>query len=151
MNYVSSIREKIGHDLLILTGANVIILDDNNRVLLQKRRSGSWGLLGGLLEIGETLEDTAIREVYEESNLKISDLHLVNVFSGPKYHFKLDNADEIYVITSVYYTREFKGELIADNNESLELQFFKLHELPDLEEEYRDYIDYFINSEQPAI
>jgi len=151
MNYVSSIREKIGHDLLILTGANVIILDDNNRVLLQKRKSGSWGLLGGLLEIGETLEDTAIREVYEESNLKISDLHLVNVFSGPKYHFKLDNADEIYVITSVYYTREFKGELIADNNESLELQFFKLHELPDLEEEYRDYIDYFINSEQPAI
>ena len=151
MNYVSSIREKIGHDLLILTGANVIILDDNNRVLLQKRRSGSWGLLGGLLEISETLEDTAIREVYEESNLKISDLHLVNVFSGPKYHFKLDNADEIYVITSVYYTREFKGELIADNNESLELQFFKLHELPDLEEEYRDYIDYFINSEQPAI
>jgi len=151
MNYVSSIREKIGHDLLILTGANVIILDDNNRVLLQKRKSGSWGLLGGLLEIGETLEDAAIREVYEESNLKISDLHLVNVFSGPKYHFKLDNADEIYVITSVYYTREFKGELIADNNESLELQFFKLHELPDLEEEYRDYIDYFINSEQPAI
>jgi len=151
MNYVSSIREKIGHDLLILTGANVIILDDNNRVLLQKRKSGSWGLLGGLLEISETLEDTAIREVYEESNLKISDLHLVNVFSGPKYHFKLDNADEIYVITSVYYTREFKGELIADNNESLELQFFKLHELPDLEEEYRDYIDYFINSEQPAI
>jgi len=151
MNYVSSIREKIGHDLLILTGANVIILDDNNRVLLQKRKSGSWGLLGGLLEIGETLEDTAIREVYEESNLKISDLHLVNVFSGPKYHFKLDNADEIYVITSVYYTREFKGELIADNNESLELQFFKMHELPDLEEEYRDYIDYFINSEQPAI
>ena len=151
MNYVSSIREKIGHDLLILTGANVIILDDNNRVLLQKRRSGSWGLLGGLLEIGETLEDTAIREVYEESNLKISDLHLVNVFSGPKYHFKLDNADEIYVITSVYYTREFKGELIADNNESLELKFFKMHELPDLEEEYRDYINYFINSEQPAI
>jgi len=151
MNYVSSIREKIGHDLLILTGANVIILDDNNRVLLQKRKSGSWGLLGGLLEIGETLEDTAIREVYEESNLKISDLHLVNVFSGPKYHFKLDNADEIYVITSVYYTREFKGELIADNNESLELKFFEMHELPDLEEEYRDYIDYFINSEQPAI
>ncbi|MGL5435692.1 MAG: NUDIX hydrolase [Lachnospiraceae bacterium] len=146
MNYVNRIRKKIGHDLLILIGSNVIILDDDNRILLQKRKSGSWGLLGGLLEVGETLEETAIREVYEEANLKISNLQLVHVFSGPKYYFELDNLDKVYVITSVYYTREFAGEMIADNDESLELKYFKIHELPNnLEEEYRDYIDYFIN------
>lgn len=147
MNYVNNIRKKIGHDLLILIGANVIILDHNNRFLLQKRKSGSWGFLGGLLEVGETLEDTAIREVYEESDLKVSNLQLVNVFSGPEYHFTLDNSDEIYVITSVYYAREVEGTIIADNDESMELKYFKVHELPDnLEEEYRGYINYFINS-----
>lgn len=144
MNYVDRIRKKIGHDLLILAGANVIILDDEDRILLQRRKSGSWGLPGGLLEVGETLEETAAREVYEETNLKIGNLRLVHVFSGPKYCFELDNLDKIYVITTVYYTRELEGEMAADNDESLELRYFGTNEFPeDLEEEYRDYIGYY--------
>ncbi|MFV0396283.1 MAG: NUDIX hydrolase [Coprobacillaceae bacterium] len=146
MSYVTDIRKKIGHDALILVGSNVLIVDENNRFLLQKRKNGSWGLLGGLLEMGETLEETAIREVYEESKLEIDDLQLINVFSGPKYHFTLDNKDEIYVITSLYYAKTVSGNMKIDNEESFDLQYFTFNELPnDLEEEYRDYINYYIN------
>ena len=45
-NYVSTIRKKIGNDLLILVGSNVIIENELDQVLLQKRSSGTWGLPG---------------------------------------------------------------------------------------------------------
>ena len=90
-NYVSTIRKKIGNDLLILVGSNVIIENELDQVLLQKRSSGTWGLPGGLLEVGETLEQTAIREVFEETGLTIEELKLIHTFSGQDYHFVLQN------------------------------------------------------------
>ncbi|MFN3068657.1 NUDIX domain-containing protein [Serratia sp. J2] len=55
MNYVETIRRKIGHDLLLLAGANVVITRDDGSILLQLRRDGRYGLPGGLLEPGESL------------------------------------------------------------------------------------------------
>lgn len=150
MSYVSEIRKKIGNDVLLLAGSNVIILDDNNRILLQKRKEGTWGLLGGLLEIGETLEETAKREVYEESRLEVEELRLLHVFSGPKYHFVLDNKDEIYCITALYYAGRVTGEMEIDNIETFDLQYFDLEALPDaIEREYQTFIQYFIDYDYP--
>ncbi|MDN5012988.1 MULTISPECIES: NUDIX hydrolase [Streptococcus] len=143
-NYVSQIRKKIGNDLLILVGSNVIIENDCNQVLLQKRTTGSWGLPGGLLEVGETLEQTAIREVFEETGLKIEKLQLIYTFSGEDYHFILQNRDEIYVITSLYKAINYSGELIVNSEETLELRYFNYDCLPqNVEQEYLDYINYY--------
>lgn len=59
MSYVSEIRSIIGHKMLLLAGANVILARDDDFMLLQQRKDGSWGLPGGLLEPGESLEETA--------------------------------------------------------------------------------------------
>lgn len=143
-NYVSRIRKKIGNDLLILVGSNVIIENQCNEVLLQKRHTGTWGLPGGLLEIGETLEQTAVREVFEETGLQVDNLELINTFSGEKYHFILPNKDEIYVVTSLYRALTYSGDLVEDSEETLELSFFSYDFLPELlEPEYLDYINYY--------
>ena len=84
--YVKQIRTKIGHDLLMLAGACVILENDRGQILLQQRSSGKWGLPGGLLEIGETLEETAIREVKEETGLVVTDLKQLHTFSGDFAH-----------------------------------------------------------------
>jgi 8-oxo-dGTP pyrophosphatase MutT (NUDIX family) len=52
--------------------------------LLQHRKDGNWGLPGGLMERGESLEETAIREVYEETGLTLKCLTLLELFSGPR-------------------------------------------------------------------
>jgi len=146
MEYAKEIRKKIGHDLLVVVGSCVIILDNSNRLLLQKRRDGSWGLLGGLLDIEETLEEAAIREVYEEANLTVSNLELLHVFSGPTYHFKLPNLDEVYVITALYYAGEVTGDMRIDHDESLDLQYFDVNQLPEnIRPEYQSFIDFYIN------
>lgn len=146
MNYVKTIRKKIGHDDLILIGSNIIITDSSHRILLQKRANETWGLLGGLMEIGESLEETAIREVKEEAHIDIAELKLLNVFSGPAFHFTLSNKDQIYVVTALYHAKHVSGELLADGFESLALDYFDLESLPEnMEDEYKIYIQFYKN------
>lgn len=48
-----------------------VCLDDQNRVLLQKHPDRPWNIPGGQPEPGETYEQTVIREVYEETNVRV--------------------------------------------------------------------------------
>ncbi|GAB0166662.1 NUDIX hydrolase [Lysinibacillus sp. CTST325] len=128
---VKFLRQYVGHQPIILPGSVVLILNNANEVLLQKRYDGGWGLPGGLMELGESLEDTAKREVLEETGLVIEDLKLLGVFSGPDYYLKVSNGDELYSVTAVYYTRNVKGDLVIDYKESETMQYFSLLKLPD--------------------
>ena len=71
LSYVEQLRKKIGHDEYIGVGAGVFIYKDRN-VLLQKRKdNGCWSMHSGGLEIGETVEEAAKRELLEEMGLPI--------------------------------------------------------------------------------
>ena len=67
MSYVSDIRKKIGHDLLIYLGAGVIVYDDGKILLQERKDNGKWALHAGGVEVGEELEETARRELLEET------------------------------------------------------------------------------------
>lgn len=124
MEYYQEIRQYVGHRPLILPGAVVIIQNEFNEILLQERKPGLFGLPGGLMDLGESLEETASREVLEETGLSVSALELCKVFSGPDYYFKIDNGDEFYSVTVVYQTKTFSGTLQANAEETLSLNFF---------------------------
>lgn len=133
MEYVRELRKIVGHRSLILVGAVVILIDKENRILLQERKEpkGVWGIPGGLMELGESIENTAKREVYEETGLLVEDLTLFNVFSGESYFRKLENQDEFYAITIVYSSKKFRGNLQISDEESLKLHFYKVDNLPE--------------------
>lgn len=132
MGYIEGLRKLVGTRPLILPGAVVLILDDNKNVLLQQRRfpSGKWGLPGGLMELAESTEETARREVKEETNLQLGDLHLLNVYSGKDQYIKAENGDEFYVVATAYFTKEYDGEMKAEQSESIKLEFHPLNNLP---------------------
>lgn len=145
MDYVKELRKLVGHRPLILPGAVVLIINEENELLLQHRTDGSWGLPGGLMELGESLEETARREVKEETGLTVGSLELLDVFSGSDYYFKVSNGDELYSVTAVYVTYEVEGSIDIDENESYEVRYFDLDDLPHgLSEEYRNYIEPYL-------
>ena len=69
MGYIEDLRKLVGHRRLILCGSSVVIRNEKGELLLQERRhpSGRWAFPGGLMELGESTEDTARREVREET------------------------------------------------------------------------------------
>ncbi|MCO7261655.1 NUDIX domain-containing protein [Dickeya zeae] len=145
MNYVQEMRQLIGHRPLLLAGSNVILLNTRGQVLLQHRLEGVWGLPGGLLELGESLEEAAIREVREETGLQLNTFDFLNMFSGPDHFFTLPNQDQIYVLTALYVCRDWQGDIVVDKTESRDVRFFDFQSLPTLGNEYREYLDYFLS------
>lgn len=131
MGYIMDLRKVVGSRPLIMVGASVILLDSSNRLLLQLRTdNNSWGLAGGSLEIGETLEEVAKRELHEETGLIANELEFFNMFSGKEFYYKYPHGDEVYNVISTYICREYQGELDREVSEVKELRFFHLDSLP---------------------
>ena len=127
--YIKCIREKIGHDLLIMAGAGVL-LHDGKRILLQKRRdNGKWSLHGGCIEVGEKPEDTAARELFEETGLAAQKLELYGVFAGENTFYTYPNGDQVYVISCIYTCCDFTGEMTSQTEETTDLQWFEANEI----------------------
>jgi 8-oxo-dGTP pyrophosphatase MutT (NUDIX family) len=131
MGYIMELRKTVGSRPIIMAGACVILINDDKEILLQLRHDNyCWGLAGGSLEIGETLEEVAKRELFEETGLTANKLKLFNVYSGEKFYYKYPHGDEVYNVISAYVCSDYQGVLARDENEVQKLEFFKFNELP---------------------
>lgn len=131
-DYIYELRKEVGNRPLILSTAGAVLIDDEDRFLMQYRcDNDTWGLPGGVIELGETVEDAAIREVFEETGLTASDLKLFNIYSGTDQHYIYPNGDEVYMVCITYYTRTFKGQINIDGIETKDIKFFDVNNLPD--------------------
>lgn len=134
MGYISELREYVGTRPLIGVGATIIVWDSEGRILLQHRSdTNNWGIPGGAMEPGETMEDTARRELYEETGLEAGELKLLDVLSGPEFFFQYPNGDQLHGVIVLYEATSVSGELRANDDESKDLAYFSLESLPDLE------------------
>lgn len=131
MSYVSELRALMGHRSLIIAGAAVLIFDKQNRLLLQHRRDNQqWGLIGGSMEIGESLEETAKREAFEETGLNLDELNWFGLFSGQELIYQYPHGDIIVNVVAVYISRQFTGKLKTNTAEGYGVRFFDLNQLP---------------------
>jgi 8-oxo-dGTP pyrophosphatase MutT (NUDIX family) len=85
--------------------------------------------------LGETLEQTAERELYEETGLKARRLKFVDIMSGKNLYFKYPNGDEVYNVICVYLAEGISGELAMNDDESLDLKYFSINQLPSVVDE----------------
>ncbi|MCL7747955.1 NUDIX hydrolase [Halalkalibacter alkaliphilus] len=131
MNYIDMIRSIAGSRPLILTACAVFILDEQGRVLLQHRTdTDNWGVPGGFMEMGESVEEAARREILEETGLTVGKMSLYTVFSGEEFYFKYPNGDEVYNVIVTFMSKDVSGKLQADH-EGKDLRYFPLDALPE--------------------
>ncbi|KGR76266.1 NUDIX hydrolase [Ureibacillus sinduriensis] len=131
MGYIMELRKAVGSRPLIMVGACVIVTDKENKVLLQLRQDNDcWGLPGGSLELGESLEQVAKRELLEETGLIADNLTLLNVYSGEEFYYKYPHGDEVYNVVTAYICKEYHGDLRKEDSEVQALKFFNLNNLP---------------------
>ena len=83
-DYLQQLRQKLGHDLLLLPSAAVVLFDEQNRILLGKHSDKNiWVLPGGLIEPAELPADAALRELWEETGLIAELTSILGVYGGP--------------------------------------------------------------------
>lgn len=133
MSYIEFLRQYVGHAPILTAGAVLIVLNDKKEILLQLRSDyNMWGLPGGSMELGETFEETAKRELKEETGLIAEKLKLLDVLSGKETFRTYPNGDELYDITALFEVTKYSGNLKPDEVETKELKWFKLDELPEM-------------------
>lgn len=131
MEYWKQLRQKVGHDKVILPCAGGAILDDNNRVLLQKRTDKDcWSFPGGVMDLGESFEETAVREVKEETGLEVTVQDLIGIYS--KYSDEYKNGDKSQPVLIFFKCTIIGGELCCDDEETSRLEYFDLNDKPKL-------------------
>lgn len=121
----------VPHDILVAAG--VLVRDQaSGRVLLQLRGDdASWGLPGGGLEPGETLEQAARRELLEETGLQAGDLTLIDVFSGPEFVVRYPDGYAAYVVGATFETSDVTGAVSFDDaGETAALEWWPEENLP---------------------
>ncbi|RLQ90062.1 NUDIX domain-containing protein [Planomicrobium sp. Y74] len=142
MDYIKNLRSMVGHEKVIMVIAGAFVFDSDKRLLLQQRSdTGEWGLPGGFMELDETVQDTARREVFEETGLQLKELELFGIYSGPKYDKTFKNGDQVAMVQILFTCRNFGGQLVEQNEESLSNKFYSLTELP--ENLFSDHLDFF--------
>ena len=133
MGYVEQLRALVGHRRLILCGSSVVLCNERGELLLQQRVDprGRWCFPGGLMEPGESTQDTARRELREETGLQLGELSLIGVYSGADHLCRASNGDEWYVVNCAYACSNFSGRPRVCDGESLALRWFDPENMPE--------------------
>jgi ADP-ribose pyrophosphatase YjhB (NUDIX family) len=134
--FILDLREKIGHDLLWLTGITGVVLNDADEVLLVRRAdTGRWSLVAGILEPGEQPAVGLVREIEEETAVRAVVDRLVSVESLPPASYP--NGDQVQFLDLCFRCRPLSGEPRVNDDESLEVRWWSLNDLPDLSDRER--------------
>jgi ADP-ribose pyrophosphatase YjhB (NUDIX family) len=108
------------NSLVVATSA--VVVDDSGRILMQRRAdSGNWALPGGAMNLDESLVDSVVREVKEETGLDVEVTGLVGTYMDPR-HIIAYTDGEVRRQFNVCYTARITGGSIRASSESIDVR-----------------------------
>jgi mutator protein MutT len=124
---------------IVVTGG-AIIRDSKGRILLQQRSDyGDWGLPGGGMNPGETIQETMIREVIEETGLTVTDCEFYAVYSGPRMEYSYPDGNKVVFVMFLFNAWTDYNQYLSEDGdairyqddlcESLKLQFWDINDI----------------------
>ncbi|WP_051951807.1 NUDIX hydrolase [Actinacidiphila yeochonensis] len=129
--FIQDIRAKAGHILLLLPGVVMVVFDGQGRVLLNLRSdNGKWALISGIPDPGEQPAEAAVREIMEETGVSAVVERVVSVFTNEPVEY--GNGDLAQYTDIVLRCRAVGGEARVNDDESLDVRWFAVDDLPPL-------------------
>ena len=117
----------------VVPAASAVITDEDGRLLLAKRTDNTlWTIPGGTMKPGETIAETAVREVKEETGLDVEVVSLVGIYSNPNHVVEYSDG-EVRQQFSVCFACRYLGGELATSDETSEVGYFSPDELEDME------------------
>lgn len=116
--------------------ADCMVTNSRGEVLLVRRGNdpfkGCWALPGGFMEMDETIEHCAVRELEEETGLKVSekDLRLIGVYSAPGRDPRGRTVTAAYAVSGKWI--EESGKIAVAGDDAAEVRWWPLNALPPL-------------------
>ena len=138
-SYLGQLRQQVGSRLILIPGGRALLENEKGGLLLHRRHdNGQWAIPGGACDFNESIEDAVLREIQEETGLKMIEYEAIGFASNPQFETNVyPNGDKIHGYGLVLYSRKWQGKLVSEDNESLEFGWFRREELPSMHE--RDY------------
>jgi ADP-ribose pyrophosphatase YjhB (NUDIX family) len=120
----------------------VVVINSDKRILLVRRsvepKIGEWCLPGGFLELGETPERGALRELAEETGLKGEIESLLGVRTTPSVLYQS-------ILMVAFSISEFQGQAVAGDDAD-EAHWFSYKDLPPIAfDSHRFFIDRYFH------
>lgn len=131
--YLRSLRDRVGHDLVLLPAVCALIWDDDGRLLLMRESTtGRWQTVGGSVDPDESPWDAVVREAEEETGLRVAVDRLRHALGGPDYRVLYPNGDLCSYVSIVFDLRVVGGDFAPDD-EVAELVWFRPDEIAALD------------------
>ena len=113
----------------IVPAASAIVTDDEGKILLHRRSdNGLWALPGGAMEIGESIAETAVREVKEETGLNVQPEYIVGIYTDPKHVIAFSDG-EVRQQFSLCLACSLVDGTMSVSDESFEVAFISPQEI----------------------
>lgn len=131
--YLRRLRERVGHDLVLLPGVSVLVWDADGRLLLMREAETlRWQTIGGMVEPDESPDAAARREAAEEVGVRIRIDRLRAALGGPAYRVEYPNGDRCAYVLSAFDATILEGTPAPTDDEVAEVAWFTTAELSGL-------------------
>lgn len=132
----------------IVPAASAVVVSNEGKILLQRRSDNNlWALPGGTMEIGESIGETVVREVKEETGFDIQPEYIVGIYSDPKHIIAFSDG-EVRQQFSICFACRIVGGHLQVSDESYEVRFVLQQEIeqlnmhPSIHQRLKDYQAY---------
>jgi ADP-ribose pyrophosphatase YjhB (NUDIX family) len=134
-DFIVELRRAIGTAPLWLAGITAVTIRDKEVLLVKRSDNGAWTAVTGIVEPGENPADCAVREVREETGVRVQAVKLAWVHvTRPAVHA---NGDQAQYLDHVFRMRWLSGEPFAADDESTAAAWFDLDKLPPMTADMR--------------
>lgn len=147
-DFVLSLREKIGTAPLWLAGVTAVVVRGDEVLLVRRADTGAWTPVTGIVDPGEDPSDAAVRETLEEADLRVVPERLASI--GVTREVVYANGDRAQYLDHTFVMGYVSGEPSPADGENTEARWFRLDDLPPMDDDMLGRLDAALSDEQAA-